>query len=133
VNGRFVISAEAERETLTWGTLGWMCRPAATGAKDLVVIEVTLLPGHGHNFHRHPDQEEAIYVLEGEVEQWLERERRALRPGDAVFIGAGVVHASFNVTAAPARLLAILGPAVGEGGYVSVEVGGDAPWRDLRG
>jgi quercetin dioxygenase-like cupin family protein len=132
VSGKFVLGADAERETLAWGTLGWMTRPATAGAANLVVIEVNLLPGHGHNFHRHPDQEEVIYVLEGEVEQWLERERRNLRPGDAVFIGAGVVHASFNVTAAPARLLAILGPAVGEGGYVSVEVGDQAPWNELR-
>jgi quercetin dioxygenase-like cupin family protein len=132
VSGKFVLGADAERETLAWGTLGWMTRPATAGAANLVVIEVNLLPGHGHNFHRHPDQEEVIYVLEGEVEQWLERERRNLRAGDAVFIGAGVVHASFNVTAAPARLLAILGPAVGEGGYVSVEVGDQAPWNELR-
>lgn len=132
MQGKFVLGADAERESLTWGTLGWMTRPA-TGANALVVIEVSLLPGHGHNFHKHPDQEEVIYVLEGEVEQWLARERRHLRPGDAVFIGAGVVHASFNLTAAPARLLAILGPAVGEGGYVSVEVGAEAPWNQLRG
>ena len=132
MSGRFVFGTEAERETLAWGTLGWLSRPASTGAANLVVIEVNLRPGHGHNFHKHPDQEEVIYVLEGEVEQWLQQERRSLRPGDAVFIGAGAVHASFNVSSAPARLLAILGPCVGEGGYVSVEVGDQEPWKSLR-
>jgi quercetin dioxygenase-like cupin family protein len=132
MSGKFVFSSEAERETLDWGTLGWMSRPATTGARDLVVIEVNLLPGRGHNFHKHPDQEEVIYVLEGEVEQWLEQEHRILRPGDAVFIDADVVHASFNVSSAPARLLAILGPCVGEGGYVSVEMGEREPWKGLR-
>lgn len=131
MSGKFVLASEAERETLDWGTLGWMSRPA-TGAANLVVIEVDLLPGRGHNFHKHPDQEEVIYVLAGEVEQWLEQERRILRPGDAVFIDADVVHASFNVSAAPARLLAILGPCVGEGGYVSVEMGEQEPWQGLR-
>ena len=131
MSGKFVLASEAERETLDWGTLGWMSRPA-TGAANLVVIEVNLLPGRGHNFHKHPDQEEVIYVLAGEVEQWLEQERRILRPGDAVFIDADVVHASFNVSAAPARLLAILGPCVGEGGYVSVEMGEQEPWQGLR-
>jgi quercetin dioxygenase-like cupin family protein len=131
MSGKFVLASEAERETLDWGTLGWMSRPA-TGARNLVVIEVDLLPGRGHNFHKHPDQEEVIYVIAGEVEQWLEQERRLLRPGDAVFIDADVVHASFNVSAAPARLLAILGPCVGEGGYVSVEMGEQEPWKGLR-
>ena len=132
MSGKFVFASEVERETLDWGTLGWMSRPATTGARDLVVIEVNLLPGRGHNFHKHPDQEEVIYVLAGEVEQWLEQERRILRPGDAVFIDADVVHASFNVSAAPAQLLAILGPCVGEGGYVSVEMGEREPWKGLR-
>jgi hypothetical protein len=43
-----------------------------------------------------------------------------------------VVHASFNVSSHPAKVMAILGPCVGEGGYVSVEVGDQAPWNGLR-
>lgn len=131
MSGQFVTAADAQREQLSWGSLGWMCRPAI-GAKDLTVIEVTLIPGGGHNFHKHPDQEEVIYVIDGTVEQWLRDEKRLLHPGDAVFIPADVVHASFNTGTAPAKLLAILGPCVGEGGYVSVEVGDQEPWKSLR-
>lgn len=131
MSGQFVTAADAPREQLSWGSLGWMCRPAI-GAKDLTVIEVTLIPGGGHNFHKHPDQEEVIYVIDGTVEQWLRDEKRLLRPGDAVFIPADVVHASFNTGGAPAKLLAILGPCIGEGGYVSVEMGDAEPWKSLR-
>lgn len=129
--GQFVPAAAAEREKLDWGVLGWLSRPAI-GAKDLVVIEVDLLPGRGHNFHKHPDQEEVIYVIAGEIEQWLDKENQTLKPGDSVFIGAGVVHASFNVSADNARLLAILGPCMGEGGYEVVEVADEEPWSSLR-
>ena len=104
----------------------------ATGAKDLTVIDVTLAPGKGHNFHKHPDQEEVIVVISGQVEQWLDREKRLLGPGDSVFIPAGIVHASFNAGSNEARLAAILGPCVGEIGYVSVEMGAEAPWNTLR-
>lgn len=131
--GTFMPAAEAEREQLEWGVLGWLSRPTATGAKQLVVIEVELMPGFGHNFHKHPDQEETIYVIEGEIEQWLEKNSRNLEPGDSVFIGANVVHASFNVSDKPAKLLAILGPCVGEGGYELVEVFDQEPWKSLRG
>jgi quercetin dioxygenase-like cupin family protein len=130
--GRFVLAADAERETLDWGALAWLSRPHSTGAQALTVIEVNLLPGKGHNFHKHPDQEEVIYVMEGRVEQWLDREKCILTPGDGVFIPADVVHASFNAGEGPARLLAILGPCVGDGGYVSVEVGSLAPWNAMR-
>lgn len=132
MSGTFMMSAETEPEILDWGKLRWMSSPPATKAKDLTVIEVNITPGHGHDFHKHPDQEEVIYVISGTVEQWLDREKRILGPGDSVFIGADVVHASFNVGETNAKLLAILGPCVGDAGYELVDVAGESPWKDLR-
>jgi quercetin dioxygenase-like cupin family protein len=133
MGGKFIPASEAQREQLDWGSLAWCCRPSATGAKELVAIEVTLAPGGGHAFHKHPEQEEVIYAISGQVEQWLERESRTLHAGDAIFIPAGTVHASFNTTDQEAKLLAILGPAVGrENGYRVVEVADQPPWNALR-
>jgi quercetin dioxygenase-like cupin family protein len=132
MKGKFVFSAEVEREQLDWGELGWITRPSSVGAKQLTTIEVTLIPGKGHDFHKHPDQEETIYVLSGEVEQWLEQEKQILRPGDTIYIAADVVHASFNSSDKPAKLLVSLGPCVGDGGYEVVEVADQAPWNTLR-
>ena len=132
MTGRFMLSAETPPEELDWGSLRWMSHPPSTEAKQLTVIEVTLSSGKGHDFHKHPDQEEVIYVIDGSVEQWLDQEKRILGPGDSVFIDADVVHASFNVGASEAKLLAILGPCVGEGGYELVDVAGEAPWNSLR-
>jgi quercetin dioxygenase-like cupin family protein len=130
--GKFITSTEAKRQELEWGSLAWLSSPAVCGAKDLVVIEVTLSPGRGHDFHKHPNQEEVIYVMEGEIEQWVDQEKRMLRPGDSAFIGADVVHASFNVGERNAKLLAILGPCVGPEGYELVEFGEQEPWVSLR-
>lgn len=132
MNAKFVPSNTVQRDTLDWGVLGSMSRPSVTGARNLTVLEVTLIPGHGHNFHKHPDQEEVIVVVEGEAEQWLESEKRTLRSGDSAFIGAGVVHASFNVTAAPIKLLAILGPCVGADGYETVDMSEQEAYKNLR-
>jgi quercetin dioxygenase-like cupin family protein len=132
MNGKFITTAEVEREQLDWGELGWLCRPSMTGATDLTVIEVALKPGKGHDFHKHPTQEEVIYVISGAIEQWLEDKKQILGPGDSIFIDANVVHASFNVSRDPAKLIAILGPCVGEGGYVVEEVADQAPWNSLR-
>ena len=132
MTGTFKLSRETPPEVLDWGQLRWMSSPPATGAKDLTVIEVNITPGEGHNFHKHPDQEEVIYVIAGEVEQWLDQEKRILGPGDSVFIGADVVHASFNVGSSDAKLLAILGPCVGDAGYELVDVADQSPWKTLR-
>jgi quercetin dioxygenase-like cupin family protein len=131
MTGAFLPADEVQRETLDWGVLGWTSGPAQ-GARSLTVLDVTLEPGFGHDFHRHPDQEEVIVVQAGEIEQWLEQERRTLRPGDAVFIGAGVVHASFNTGGETARLTVALGPCVGDSGYEAVDVAQEEPWRSLR-
>jgi quercetin dioxygenase-like cupin family protein len=130
--GRFISSTEVRREELEWGSLAWFSSPGASNAKDLVVLEVTLRPTGGHNFHKHPKQEELIYVIEGEIEQWVDQKKRILRSGDSAFIGADVVHASFNGSERIAKVLAILGPCVGSEGYELVDVAKQEPWVSLR-
>jgi quercetin dioxygenase-like cupin family protein len=132
MKGKFVTAAVVEREKLDWGELGWICRPSMTGASNVTVIEVLLNPGGGHNFHKHPDQEEVITVITGKIEQWLEDEKQILEPGDSIFIDADVVHASFNAGDGPAKLMVTLGPCAGEAGYEVVEVFDQAPWNSLR-
>jgi quercetin dioxygenase-like cupin family protein len=90
------------------------------------------MPGKGHSFHKHPDQEEVLYVVAGTIEQWLDREKRTLTAGDAVFIPANEIHASFNIGEGDAKLVVIFGPCVGEVGFVPVDVSNEPPWNGLR-
>ena len=79
-----------------------------------------------------PGQEEVIYVIEGSIEQWVLDEKQVLTAGDSVVIPASAVHASFNDGTEPAKILAILSPAVGDDGYGVEDVAGDEPWASLR-
>ena len=130
--GKFSIRKDVSPEVLDWGELRWLSNPPTTGAGQLTVIDVALTPGKGHNFHKHPDQEEVLLIVAGTVEQWIGEEMRLLGPGDSAFVPKGVVHASFNAGTGEARIAAILGPCVGDVGYVSVEMGAEAPWNTLR-
>lgn len=130
--GKFILASSAERQDLDWGTFFWISRPATTGSKHLAVIHVEIKPGKGHDFHRHPAQDEVIHVLEGSLEQWLEKEKRTLHARDSVFIPRGTVHASFNTGSTVVKALAILGPCAGEEGYELLDVSAEPPWRDLR-
>lgn len=91
-----------------------------------------LSPGMGHSFHKHPDQEETLYVVSGKVEQWIEKKKQILEAGDAVFVPAGIVHATFNAGRGNAKLLVIFGPCRGDMGFVPVDVSGEAPWNRLK-
>ena len=103
MSDRFTSSMHVKREEAAWGSLAWFSSPAVSNARNLVVIEVTLNPAGAHSFHKHPKQEEVIYVLEGEIEEWVDGEKRTLRSGDSAFIAADVVHASFNLSDREAR------------------------------
>jgi quercetin dioxygenase-like cupin family protein len=131
MSGKFVIAGETEMATLDWGRVGWLSNPSVTGAVQLAIVEGHLFPGKGHNFHKHPSQEEMIFIVSGRIEQWIDRDKRVLGPGDAAFIPAGTVHASFNVGDGEAKLLAIFGPCVGEG-FEVIDMAGEAPWSSLR-
>jgi quercetin dioxygenase-like cupin family protein len=128
---RFVTKAEALKEEYKGRTNYWLCRPGVTEAKALQVCEATLPAGEGHGFHTHPELEEMIYVLQGEVEQWVEQENRLLKAGESAHIPAGVVHATFNASGADATILAILSPGASQGPFM-VDVGDQEPWRSLR-
>ena len=128
----FKAAEEIARDEHDWGTFAAVSSPA-DGAERIMAVEATFLPGKAHDFHRHPNQEEVIYVLRGEIELWVEDEQRLVGPGDAVVIPAGVVHASFNVGAEPAKLIAVLSPCVGKAGYEVEELADQEPWRSMRG
>src|SRR6266568_4966596 len=123
----FVKQPEVRQESFDWGVIGWRLTPDK-GSKHLVIMDVTLDPGEGHDFHRHPGQEEMIIVKQGTVTQYLEREAAELSSGDSVYIDADVVHASFNHGPEQAHFLVVIGPSLGEGGYGLVDVSGEEPW-----
>ena len=130
---RFVKNADVRQEQFDWGVVGWRCAPDNTGSKHLVVMDVSLAPGEGHDFHRHPGQEEMIILKSGRIEQFLERDSTILEPGDSVYIDDDVVHASFNIGNETAHLQVMIGPSLGEGsGYGLVDVSGEEPWASLR-
>jgi quercetin dioxygenase-like cupin family protein len=129
---RFVTSENMIVEQLPWGPHDWLCRPGLTDAEQLLLVRVHIPPGMGHAFHRHPEFEEIIYVLEGQCEQWVDRQRRMIGPGDTVHIPKDMVHGSYNAGDSTLRLLAILSPAKIEGPPL-VDVSQDEPWRSLRG
>lgn len=128
---RFITQEQALKEDFKGRTNYWLCRPEVCEAKALQVCQAVLPAGEGHPFHTHPELEEVIYVLQGEVEQWVEQEKRILKPGEVAHIPAGVVHATFNPTAQDAVILAILSPAVYSGPF-AVDVSQQEPWKSLR-
>ena len=101
-------------------------------AQDVILIRATFAPGEGHAFHYHDEREEFLYILEGEVEQWIGEEHQVCRAGDVVYIPPGVPHASFNIGSTEVKLLAIFGNKASSA-ELAVDVSDQEPWLTIRG
>jgi quercetin dioxygenase-like cupin family protein len=126
------MSSEVPTESFDWGSAGMRCAPPGTGCESFVVMDVRLDQGFFHGFHKHPDQDEMITVVAGKVTQYLEGESTVLGPGDSVYIDKDVVHGSYNDFDEPAQLAVVLAPAIGDGGYVAIDVSAEEPWASAR-
>lgn len=128
---RFIAKDNVQVEQLPWGPHEWISRAGLTNAQQLMLVRVTMPPGQAHKFHRHPALEEIIYVVQGQAEQWVDRESRLLGPGDAAHIPTDVVHGTYNAGSGDLVFLAILSPARFEGPAL-VDVSQEEPWASLR-
>ena len=128
---RFIRNQDCEVSEAHWGHHDWCCKPEMTGTKNLILVRVTMPPGRGHQFHRHPAREEIIHILDGLGEQWVDRARRILKPGETAFIPRNIVHGIYNSSKKPVTFLAILSPAVARGPFL-IDCYDQEPWRSLR-
>lgn len=128
---RIVSFADAEVERLPGKTHFWHCKPGMVADTNLMFVRAQLPPGEAHRFHYHPKMEEILYILSGTAEQWIEKEKRIMKAGDAIYLPVGMVHGTYNVGADTLDFLAVLSPAKSEG-PVTVEVSDQLPWKTLK-
>lgn len=79
-----------------WGRLVWMISGALGNSETLTVGRCHIRAGQANPRHLHPNCDEVVHVLEGEIEHSFGDESVRLRPGDALAIPAGVVHNARN-------------------------------------
>ncbi len=92
---------------------------ATAGATGLTLRVVDLVPRSEQaerRPHWHEGHEEVIYCLSGAGRIWAEGAWTDIRAGEMVLIPDGIVHATFNLTDEPLRLLCFFPVASGVDG-----------------
>jgi quercetin dioxygenase-like cupin family protein len=128
---RFIPSNDCEIENVDGKSHFWYLKEGLGDSDAFTLVRARIVHGSGHPFHTHPEMDEIIYVLEGEMEQWIEKEKRIVKPGDAVFIPRGVVHGCYNESNADCTFLAVLTPGKIKGEF-SVDQSQVEPWKSLK-
>jgi quercetin dioxygenase-like cupin family protein len=92
------------------GPLTFKVRGEGTGGR-LTALENVVAPGDGPPLHRHAAEDEAWYVLEGELRFRLGDETADAPAGTFVFVPRGTPHGFVNAGEGPARILVLFTPA----------------------
>jgi len=95
------------------------------------LIEIRERQGAGALCHLHRSEDEAIYVLEGDVAFEMDGERITGSAGTCVFLAARSEH-GYTVTSDEARLLVIVSPAGLEDLYQEAREPGAPGPRDIE-
>lgn len=103
----------------TWfaggGVFTWKATAEETNGAFLL-LEDHMERGKVTPYHLHPEQDETIYVLDGEILVNVEGEEHEVRAGGLAFAARGVAHA-FMVTSETAHILALQTPGTAEAFY----------------
>jgi quercetin dioxygenase-like cupin family protein len=113
-----IIRQEGEGERMSFaggGVFTWKATATETGGA-FIAFEDHMARGKTTPLHLHPNEDEAIYVLGGEVLVHIEGEEHTVGRGGLFVAPRGVPHA-FMVTSETARILTFLTPGTGESFY----------------
>jgi quercetin dioxygenase-like cupin family protein len=97
------------------GVHTWKASSAETGGA-LMLFEDHMSEGKATPLHIHADEDEALYVLEGEILVNIDGTNHRVGPRGFVFAPRGVPHA-FLVTSSEARILCLETPGSAEAFY----------------
>jgi mannose-6-phosphate isomerase-like protein (cupin superfamily) len=91
------------------GNVEFLARSADTPRFTFGIIEIA--PGRVHEEHSHDGEDDAFYIVEGEMTFTFGDEEVAAGPGTFVLAPPGVQHGFRNDTSEPVRMLNIHAPA----------------------
>lgn len=93
----------ADPPATEFGSVHWAVHEGDPPGAESTVGLATFGPGKSNVQHTHPNCEEIVYVLEGEVEHTLGDSSTVLRAGDLIVVPRDVPHRLINRGTAPVR------------------------------
>lgn len=97
----------ASGEQREFGTVHWAVREGDPPGAETTFGVATFIAGSSNAEHTHPNAEEVVYVLEGEVTHTLGDQRVTLRAGDLIVVPRDVPHRLINESGADMRAVIV--------------------------
>ena len=68
----------------------------AVGGEQVLLCRVQYEPGKQVPWHAHPETEQVMVIIDGEIEMTIEEETKTLGPGDVVVVNRGRKHKVYS-------------------------------------
>lgn len=107
-NGHSRYTATVNRESANefeWGRIQWMISGGLVPNANITFGYVEIEPGRKNPRHYHPNSDEVLFLLEGELEHSVGDEVFYLTPGMAIFIPQNVEHDARSMGEQTARMV----------------------------
>ncbi len=79
-----------------WGSLTWMANEELTQTAGITLGRTVIRPGKCNPRHCHPNCEEVLYLMKGQLRHSVGDRLIDMRAGDTISIPAGVYHNAVN-------------------------------------
>ena len=103
---RVVHTNDGEKHEFDWGSITWLHNGGFSGSEEITLGEVIIRSGCANPMHTHANCEEALYLIEGELDHSCGDEAPyRLKPGSSICIQRGVPHNARCMSACDARMI----------------------------
>lgn len=106
-----------------WGSIQWLISGELFAGANITFGYVEIEPGSKNPRHYHPNSDEVLYLIEGELDHSIGDEIYHLSPGMAIFIPQNAEHDAVNTGSKTARM--VVGYPTGDRQAVMLEAGAD--------
>lgn len=103
IDGQVRRAVGAAAETTPFGSVHWAVRAGDPEGAETTIGLAIFDAGQGNARHIHPNCEEVVYVMDGEVVHTLGDQSTTLRAGDLIVVPRNVPHRLINRSGAPVR------------------------------
>ena len=106
-----------------WGAIQWLVSGELMDGANITFGFVEIEPGRKNPRHYHPNSDEVLYLIEGELRHTVGENTYQLTAGTAIFIPQHAPHDAFNPGTKTARM--VVAYPTGDRQMVLLEAGDD--------
>lgn len=89
---------DAKVDETSWGSLTWYVSKALGNSDTLTVGRCIIKPGRANPVHTHPNCDEVLHVLDGNIRHSMEDGKTVeMSVGDTISVPSGITHNATNI------------------------------------